>query len=52
MIQFIITEQDDGRFYGRIPESDDGNGNEIDCLQPTPEEALKSLLEQAKETTK
>lgn len=43
MIQYIITEQNDGRFYGRIPDSDDGHGNEIDSLWPTPEEALRSL---------
>jgi hypothetical protein len=49
MIQFIITEQHSGSWFGRIPESDDGQGNEIDCLQQTPEEALKSLKEQLNE---
>lgn len=49
MIQYIITEQADGRWYGLIPfeYGHDGNLNEIDCLQPTPEAALKSLMEQA-----
>lgn len=45
-IQFVITEQPDGRFYGKVPGSDDGHGNEIDCLFTTPTEALESLLAQ------
>lgn len=45
-LQFIITEQADGRWFGRIPDSDDGNGNEIDCCLETPEAALSSLKEQ------
>lgn len=44
--QFILTEQSDGRYFGRIPDSDDGNGNEIDCLQDTPENALQVLKNQ------
>lgn len=50
--QFIITEieVDSGtRWFGRIPGSDDGHGNEIDCCLYTPEQALASLLEQAEE---
>jgi len=49
-MQFILTRQSDGRYFGRMPDSDDGNGNEIDCLQETPELALESLLRQHKET--
>lgn len=52
MEQFIITKQPGGRYYGRIPNSDDGHGNEIDCLQETPEKALKSLMIQLREAKK
>lgn len=45
-MQIILTQQSDGKWYGRIPDSDDGYGNEIDCLFNTPEESLKSLKEQ------
>ncbi len=44
--QFIITKQEDGRYYGRIPNSDDGHGNEMDACFDTPEETLNSLIEQ------
>ena len=46
MIKIILTEQLSDKWFGRIENSDDGHGNEIDCLLPTPEEALKSLLNQ------
>ncbi len=42
----VLTKQNNGRWFGRIPGSDDGHGNEIDCLLYTPEQALQSLLEQ------
>ena len=45
-MQIILTKQDNGRWFGRINGSDDGNGNEIDCLLSTPERALNSLLKQ------
>ncbi len=45
-MQIILTEQSNGKWYGRIPNSNDGNENEIDCCLNTPEEALKCLLEQ------
>ncbi len=48
-MQYIITLQSNGRWYGRIPESDDGYGNEIDCLFYNPREALSSLIEQMSE---
>lgn len=33
-------------WFGRIPDSDDNNGNELDCLMLSPEQALKCLQEQ------
>ena len=43
----IILTRDEVGWYGRIPDSDDGHGNEIDCRFPTPTQSLNSLLEQA-----
>lgn len=44
-----LAKQSNGRWFGRIEDSDDGNGNEIDCYLYTPEQALQSLLEQFEE---
>lgn len=45
-IQIILTKQSDGRWFGRIPFSDDGHGNEIDACLETPQQTLDCLLEQ------
>lgn len=46
-LQIVLTEQDDGRWFGRIPDSDDGNGNTLEAIQNTAQDALNCLLEQA-----
>lgn len=48
-MKIVLKKQYNGRWFGVIKDSDDGHGNEIDCLQYTPEEALGSLMEQLKE---
>lgn len=45
-MKIFLEQQLNGRWFGLIKDSDDGNGNEIDCLLSTPEEALKCLLDQ------
>jgi hypothetical protein len=45
-IKISMSKQDDGRWYGRIPNSDDGNGNEIDACLYTPMQTAICLLEQ------
>lgn len=42
--QIVLTLQGDGRWYGRIPDSNDGHGNELDAMLDTPEETLAVLL--------
>lgn len=50
-MQIILTYKPiDGRWFGRIKNSDDGHGNEIDCYLYTPKQVLASLLEQHKES--
>ena len=41
-----LSQQEDGRWYGRLEGSHDGQGNECDCLTRTAQEALEDLLEQ------
>ncbi len=50
-MKIILKQQKNKRWFGRIENSDDGHGNEIDCLLYTPEQALESLLRQLKELT-
>ena len=49
-MQIILTKQkSDGRWYGLIPDSDDGNGNEMDACWDNPHDTLQCLLDQLKE---
>ena len=51
-MKIILTKTSNGRWFGRIEDSDDGNGNEMDCYLYTPEQALQSVLEQWEEVKK
>lgn len=51
MLQFIITEQGDGRYFGRIAGDEaqeiwEETGDDIDCCLNTPEDCLKCLRDQ------
>jgi hypothetical protein len=45
-MKIILNKQSNGRWFGRIEDSDDGNENEIDCYLYSAEQSLKSLLDQ------
>jgi hypothetical protein len=45
-IKFIITNNINGLWYGRIDGLIDNDGNEPDCQAPTTEVAFKLLMEQ------
>ncbi len=51
-MKIILVKKENGRWFGRIVDSDDGHGNEIDCFLYTAEEALASLLLQFREVNK
>ena len=51
-MKIILKKDFYGRWFGRIVDSDDGHGNEIDCYLYTPQQALESLLTQWEEKKK
>lgn len=44
MDEIHLRKLSNGFWFGRIVGSDDGLGNEIECVQETPQLALEALL--------